>query len=294
MSPITLQAPAKINLFLAVTGRRPDGFHDIVSVAAPLDWGDTVAAEPVAGPSTVACDDPAVPTDRSNLVLRAAQAFAEETGWGGGLRFSITKRIPAGAGLGGASSDAVAALVALNRAAGGPLDREGLARAAARVGSDCPLFLAGGPVVMRGRGERVEALGAQARRRLGGCRVLLFKPAFPVATPWAYAALALGAPHAYLAQAEAEARLAAWAARPGAALGELLFNSLERPVFAKYPALPVLLGRLRVRFGLEARMSGSGSACYALLGEAADSGPVEAAIREAWGRTAFVQEARIG
>lgn len=293
MTPTRLNAPAKINLFLAVTGRRPDGYHDIVSVAAPLAWGDTLAMAPAGSGVTVACDDPAVPAGAQNLVARAAAEFGAAAGWGGGASFAIEKRIPVGAGLGGASSDAVGALLALNAAAGGPLDRESLERVAAAVGSDCALFLAGGPAVMRGRGERVELLGAPAARRISGARVLLFKPAFPIATPWSYAALAAEAPRAYVAADEAEARLADWLGRPRAPLGELLFNSMERPAFSKYPALPVLLDALRARFGVSARMSGSGSACYALLGDGADARPIEAAIREAWGAAAFIKDTRI-
>jgi len=290
--PTTLQAPAKVNLFLAVTGRRPDGFHDIVSVAAPLAWGDSLAMEPAGASFTVACDDPAVPCDASNLVIRAAGAFAEASGWRGGARFSIAKRIPPGAGLGGASSDAVSALVALNAHAGAPLDAAALARVAAAVGSDCPLFLAGGPVAMRGRGERVERLADAASRRIRGARVLVFKPAFPVATPWAYAALAAESPEGYVAAGEAEARLSAWVGDAQAPLGRLLFNSMERPVFAKYPAIPVLLDALRERFGVRSRMSGSGSACYALLGEDADASPLAEAIRQAWGAAALVVDTR--
>ena len=292
MTPSALQAPAKINLLLAVTGRRPDGFHDIVSVAAPLAWGDTLCVEVGGSSFSVASDDPSVPTDGTNLVMRAAAAFAEASGWRGGARFSITKRIPPGSGLGGASSDAVCALLALNDAAGRPLDDGALALVASRVGSDCPLFLAGAPVVMRGRGERVERLPADAYRRMRGVRVLLFKPAFPIPTPWAYAMLAAGAPGAYVPAAEAEARLSAWMGRPRAQLRDLLFNSMERPAFAKYPALPVLLGMLG-RLGFEARMSGSGSACYALLEERADARPLQAAVRGAWGSSAFILETRI-
>ena len=99
---ITVFSPAKINLYLAITGRRADGFHDLVSVAAPLQFGDELAAEPLAaGGFTLECDDPAVPVDGSNLILKAAALFAATTGWEGGARFCLTKRIPMGAGLGG-------------------------------------------------------------------------------------------------------------------------------------------------------------------------------------------------
>jgi 4-diphosphocytidyl-2-C-methyl-D-erythritol kinase len=290
---VKLPAPAKVNLFLAVTGRRPDGYHDLVSVAAPLALGDTVSVEPAPSGFSVACDDPQVPTDGSNLVIRAAEAFAAAASWRGGARFLVEKRIPFGAGLGGASSDAATVLLALNAAAGGPLGSADLARVASSVGSDCALFLAGGPAVMRGRGERVDLLPAGAAGRLRGRRILLFKPWFPIATPWAYGRLAAGAPGTYVAPAEAEAMLGRWVADPNLPAERLLLNSMERAAFAKYPALPVLLDDLRARFGVAARMSGSGSACYALLDEGADAGPVAAHVRVAWGSGAFVAETRI-
>jgi len=287
---LEVQAPAKINLFLAVTGRRADGYHDLVSVAAPLAWGDTLRVEETGGPFSVASDAEGIPTDGDNLVVKAARAFADAARWRGGARFTIAKRIPAGAGLGGASSDAVAALGALNELAGNPLGPAGLARVAAGVGSDCALFLAGGPAVMRGRGEIVEKLGPAAARRISGVRVLVFKPGFSILTPWAYATLA-GSPGSYVAKAQAEGRLSSWTAGTAPA-GEILFNSMERPAFAKFAALPALLGAIRSGFGVPAGMSGSGSACFALLDDDADTGPVARAIREAWGPSAQVVDTR--
>jgi 4-diphosphocytidyl-2-C-methyl-D-erythritol kinase len=297
VNAVTLPSPAKINLFLAVTGRRADGFHDILSVAAPLDWGDSLAAEREApaegeGRFSLACDDPAVPTGEDNLVLRAARAFAPAARWTGGARFALEKRIPMGAGFGGGSSNAVAALRALNALAGDPLGADALGGLASAIGSDCALFLPGGPVVVRGRGERIGELPAGAAARLRGRDVLVFKPAFGISTPWAYARLA--AESAYLPAAEAEARLSAWIGGQASA-EDLLFNSMETAAFAKYPALPILLGRLRTRFGLAARMSGSGSGCFALLPERG-SPPLEALaaeIRGAWGPGALVVRTRL-
>jgi 4-diphosphocytidyl-2-C-methyl-D-erythritol kinase len=293
LSAQNLPAPAKINLFLAVTGRRPDGFHDLLSVVVPLLWGDMVEVEETGASFTVTCDNREVPTDGSNLVIKAAAAFAKAAGWGGGARFRIAKKIPFGAGLGGASSDAASALEALNAIAGRPLDDAALSRVASSVGSDCALFLARGPVVMRGRGERVELLPKEPYSRLRGMRVLVFKPGFAIPTPWAYARLAAEAPRGYVQPARAEAMLASWAAKPGAPVDGLLFNSMEKAAFAKFPALPVFLDRLRDQFGVSARMSGSGSACFALLHEDVGAAPIEAAIREAWGPSAFVVETRV-
>jgi 4-diphosphocytidyl-2-C-methyl-D-erythritol kinase len=183
----------------------------------------------------------------------------------------------------------------LNRLAGGPLTAATLAKVATGVGSDCALFLSGGPVVMRGRGEQVEALPAAVAVRLRGRRVLIFKPALAIATPWAYAQLAAQAPGGYLPTGEAEARLEAFvrAAEASEAWQDGLFNSLEGPAFAKYAALPVLLGQLRARFGLAPRMSGSGSACFAFLPDGAPGSEIVAAVRAAWGATALVVETRL-
>lgn len=297
---VTIFSPAKINLSLAVTGRRADGFHDLVSVVATLEFGDTLEAWAEAGghgPNNAAgrfhleCAAPDVPGDGTNLVLRAATLFAAQTGWSGGARFRLTKRIPAGAGLGGGSSNAVAALRALNELSGRRADAAQLAALAAQLGSDCPLFLQGGPVVMRGRGERIEALPPAAAARLRGRRVLVFKPTFGIATPWAYARLVARGTD-YVPAAEAERRLAAWCAGDAPA-EDLLANNFEPAAFAKYLALPLLLDALRREFGVAAGMSGSGSACFALLREEQDAAPLVDRIRAAWGPGACVQATRI-
>ena len=293
VSTLSVFAPAKINLLLAVTGRRIDGFHDLVSVAAPLRFGDTLHAAAAATPS-LACSEPEVPADASNLVLRADALFAtaaRAAGRGDAHgAFRLEKRIPIGAGLGGGSSDGAAALRVLNELHGGILPPSKISELAAELGSDCPLFLHDGPVILRGRGERIEPLPPRAAARLRGRKVLVFKPAFGIATPWAYAQLAAAASQSYLPAAEAEARLAAWMADDARPAEDLLFNNMEPPAFAKFLALPVLLEQLRAKFGLAPRMSGSGSACFGLL---ADGSPVDRMaewIRSAWGPSAFVME----
>jgi 4-diphosphocytidyl-2-C-methyl-D-erythritol kinase len=299
--PISLFAPAKLNLFLAVTGRRGDGYHDLVSLVAPLDVGDTLELEP-SEQFSLTCNDASLAVDDTNLVTRAATAFAAATGQPRAGAFRLQKRVPVGAGLGGGSSDAVAALKALNTWRGQPLRPERMQELAAGLGSDCPLFLHDGPVIIRGRGERVTPLDGASARRLRGRRVLIFKPDFPISTPWAYGQLAredipeagsTTRPRPYLASADAEARLAAWLARPSAPLEELAMNSFERVVFAKYLALPVMLAALRERFGVAAWLSGSGSACFALIDEEAPVEAMTAQIRNGWGASAFVTTARL-
>lgn len=295
MSSVTLFSPAKLNLFLAVTGRRADGYHDLLSVAVPLGWGDrlTVELKDEEGGDALVCDDPAVPLDNGNLVLRASQAFRAASGWKGGAKFFLEKQIPMGSGLGGGSSNATAALLALNELAGEPLSAGRLLSVAAQVGSDCALFLGGGPVVMRGRGETIEPLPPEAAGRLRGRRVLIFKPGFGIATHWAYAQLAERA--AYLPAKEAEARLASWTGDPAAPAESLLFNNLEIPAFEKFVALPALLDRLRAKFALVPRLTGSGSACFAIIPETGVSpSEVAAEIRADWGESSLVVETVLG
>jgi 4-diphosphocytidyl-2-C-methyl-D-erythritol kinase len=286
-------APAKLNLFLAVTGRRPDGFHDLVSlVATTAGWGDGVSYVPGGASRGLDCDDPTVPTGEANLVMKAAAAFEREVGIPVYGRFHLSKRVPHGAGLGGASSDAATALKVMNTLRGNPLAPSALRELAAGIGSDCALFFADGPCVMRGRGEALAALPALVRSRISGRRVAIFKPAFSVSTPWAYARLAAEAPESYVSPASAEERLGRWLSS-AAPLEELLFNSMERAAFSKYPALPVLLQQIEARLGLRPRMSGSGSACFCLLPDKYDCAPLRQMVEAAWGRTAFFTEARL-
>jgi 4-diphosphocytidyl-2-C-methyl-D-erythritol kinase len=295
MASVCVFAPAKINLFLAVTGRRPDGFHELSSLVAPLDFGDTLWLDPRtgAGEDTLSCAQPGVPVDATNLVLRAAAAFRRQAGANGlpPVHFTLLKETPAGAGLGGGSSDAAAALRGLNHLAARPLAAEVLRTCATEIGSDVPLFLENGPVIMRGRGERIEVLDADASAALGGHEVLVFKPPFAVPTAWAYGRLRERGAEWYLDAAVSEAQLAAWTAAPAWA-NIPLENNLEKPVFEKYAALPVLLEELREKFDLRCRMSGSGSACFALIEPASPRAEIGQAIREAWGPEAFIRFTR--
>jgi 4-diphosphocytidyl-2-C-methyl-D-erythritol kinase len=285
---LTVFAPAKINLFLAITGRRADGFHDLVSVVAPLRWGDEIDIETrPAGVYSLSCDTPFVPLDESNLILRAARLFSEAAQPQHGAHFHLRKKIPMGAGLGGGSSDGTSALIGLNRLAGEPLSYEQLAGLAAQLGSDCALFLRGRACVMRGRGEQIAQVSDAALARLRGRRLLVFKPDFGINTAWAYRQLAAGAPESYLPSADAEARLADWLNSDQPA-EKLIFNNMEPPAFAKFLALPTLLGQLRERFGLTVGMSGSGSACFALISDGQNLPEVEQVIREGWGLQTFL------
>jgi 4-diphosphocytidyl-2-C-methyl-D-erythritol kinase len=229
-----LSSPAKLNLSLAVVGRRADGYHDLVSLVSPLALADTLTAElGPEGTASLSCDDPTLPVDASNLVLRAERVFRTRTGWKGGVRFHLAKRIPRGAGLGGGSSNATMALRALDQLAGTRLGDAVLAELAAELGSDCPLFLFSGPAVLRGRGERVQPVAPEVAARLAGRPVWLFKPVWGIETPWAFRRLAASGLGAYDDPAGVESRLAAWLADRAAPLESLPGNTHERVAFCK-------------------------------------------------------------
>jgi len=166
---MTCEAHAKINLTLAVLGERPDGYHDLRSIVLPIPLHDTVTLEPASEISLVCQAAPGaapLPTALAtlaparNLAYRAAEALRRATGCMRGVRITLVKRIPAGAGLGGGSADAAAVLNGLNQLWELHLPKARLCEIAAEVGSDVPALVWGGPVLMEGRGERVTPLGA--------------------------------------------------------------------------------------------------------------------------------------
>jgi 4-diphosphocytidyl-2-C-methyl-D-erythritol kinase len=157
---VTVDAPAKVNLTLRVVGKRPDGYHDLESVVVAVSVFDRLAFEP-ADELHLVCDDPAVPLGDDNLVMKAARLLRESCGADRGARIYLRKRIPAGRGFGGGSSDAAACLAGLNalwQCGKTPAELAGLG---ARLGSDVPLFFGSPVAVMRGRGERIEPVSAR-------------------------------------------------------------------------------------------------------------------------------------
>ena len=161
---VEIFAPAKLNLFLEVLGRRPDGYHEIETVMVAVSLYDTLAIlDDPSGEIRLRCNDPTLPVDGENLVIKAADRLKEATGCGGGARVVLTKAIPAQAGLAGGSSDAAATLVALDRIWGLGLSRERLDALASEVGSDVPFFNHVPAAVCRGRGERVEEVPLRDR-----------------------------------------------------------------------------------------------------------------------------------
>jgi 4-diphosphocytidyl-2-C-methyl-D-erythritol kinase len=255
-----VRAPAKINLCLKILGRRSDGFHEIETVIAPVSLFDEITIERRDGRRGIEfhCDNLSVPKGDDNLVVRAAKLFFENTKVKGGVSFRLEKKIPHAAGLGGGSSDAASALLALNELFGTNLPREALAEMAEEIGSDVPFFIFQSAAICKGRGELVSP--TRLRKRFP---VLLLKPEFCVPTPWAYSRW----------RDSREIPGVSYAAQEFA--GQPFANDLERPVFEKF----VFLARMKMWLLRQpevgtALMSGSGSTVFAVLREYSDANPL--------------------
>ena len=255
---LIVRCPAKLNLFLEVVRRRPDGYHDLDTVMQAIDLYDDLHIEPRPGPAlTLECSDPSLPTDGRNLVIRAAQALRERAGCRGGAHLRLVKRIPSEAGLGGGSSDAAGAIAGLARAWRLGLSSAELADVAAAVGSDVAFFLTGGAAHCTGRGERVEPLAVRA-----GFHAVLLCPPVGVSTAAAYRELRFP-----LTAIEINSTMMRRALGEGSldALGRCLFNRLEAPAFRLEPSLAEVKAQLAASPLLAgALMTGSGSAIFGL------------------------------
>jgi 4-diphosphocytidyl-2C-methyl-D-erythritol kinase len=252
-------ANAKINVFLRVLGGRKDGYHELESLVVPISLADDVRVRASSMLRVKVHDGSApagdVPMGGLNLSLVAALAVADRCPGAGGALIEIDKRIPIAAGLGGGSADAAATLSAVNELWGCDLDAATLAELGERIGSDVPAMLVGTPVLMSGRGERLEPA------EVAPLHWVLVRFGFGVRSPDAYrwwdeAGGSTGA--------DAGPLLAAVAAGDPEALGPLLFNDLEAPVVARHPEIGTAKDRLLRAGALGAVMSGSGASVVGL------------------------------
>lgn len=275
----TLQAPAKINLSLYITGRRANGYHEIESLFVPVPGLADVLEISSGMPGTGCVVEPELPDcpPERNLVFRAWRAYAEASGFAPDLRVRLTKRIPSGAGLGGGSSDAAVMLRWLNGHAPEALDHAALNALAAVLGADVPFFLLGRPAVARGIGEKLEPVPLD----LSAYTLVLALPPVQVSTQWAYAAFdarqaeeirtgAGGGPLTTLPSAtKKRVSLSPVVAR----------NDFESVVFRTHAALRAIKERLLGLGASCAVMSGSGAALCALFRDARQGHGAAEALR---------------
>lgn len=273
---LTLQAPAKVNLALLVSARRGDGYHDVSTVMQTVDLCDTLTLTGEGRGLTLTCTDPAVPADDSNLVLRAARLFFAEAGLPvPDLHFRLEKRIPSQAGLGGGSSNAASALLALRTLYAPALSDEKLECMAARLGSDVPFFIRGGTMHCTGRGERIAPLPP-----LTAGWFVIVKPPEGFSTPAMYRRLDELPPE----PARPDGMTAALESGDIRAVAAALYNSFERAV-PPDSAVRAIENALRVHGALAAMLSGSGSAVFGLFDREDTAHAAAGALREHWSLT---------
>jgi 4-diphosphocytidyl-2-C-methyl-D-erythritol kinase len=239
---LTLAAPAKLNWFLHVTGRRADGYHTLESLFVPIDLADTIELG-VRDDETIVREAgiPGV-AERDDLTIRAAHALRESAGVSRGASIRVTKRIPQGAGLGGGSSDAASALLGLNRLWSVGLPRTELMRIGATLGADVPFFLGDGPALARGVGDELT----------------------PMSIPAYWIALAMPRVHVQTASIFASPELTR--ATPSAKMNVFSegygHNDLEATAVSQFPQVGEAVQALR-RASPQARMTGSGACVFA-------------------------------
>jgi 4-diphosphocytidyl-2-C-methyl-D-erythritol kinase len=288
---IVESARAKVNLDLRVTGRRPDGYHELDSIVVFAPAHDRLTAEPAAGLElvvlgpTAAEQAGATPRDETNSVLRAARLLAARTGMVPRARLTLEKRLPAAAGLGGGSADAAAAIRALRRLWHLDLGPDELTELALGLGADVPVCLASTPSRLRGIGERLDPLAD-----LPVLPLLLVNPGTPVSTPEVFRRLRppmTRPPRPPRPRRPSLGQFLDWLAQSA--------NDLEGPAASVAPVIATVLDALRRApcCGL-ARMSGSGATCWGLFEDAASLERAAARLRAAqptWWISAGLTEA---
>lgn len=264
MTTLEKKSPCKVNLLLNILGPRPDGFHELETVLHPVKYHDRLTFERTGASLQLTCSDPALPTDGSNLVHRAAARFLAAAKISDGVRIHLEKHIPMAAGLGGGSGNAAVTLLGLNELFGRPLTDAQLHAIAASLGSDINFFLQDQPALATGRGEQVEAL--EHFPALRGAGFFLVHPGFGISTPWAYRELARF-PAAQKGQPGRARRLIALLRQNNnlIAAGKEFYNSLEAPALEKYPVLALYQEFFRAHGAAATLMSGSGSTTFALF-----------------------------
>lgn len=270
---LRVAAPAKINLFLHVTRKRPDGYHDLQSLVVFADIGDVLTLERAPALSLVidGLFAQGLEAEADNLVLRAARAIAQRRPTIAGARIRLTKNLPVASGIGGGSADAAAALRGLPALYGESLPAEELLAIAASLGSDIPVCVASQTAWMEGRGERVTPLPS-----LPPAHIVLVNPGLSVATADVFRRLTIRTDEASLSRPAAFASLDALVAYL-----KTTRNDLEAPALAIAPVIGSVLEALAQQGAAFVRMSGSGATCFGVFETAAKAQAAAAVLAKA-------------
>ena len=289
MKTLRIKAPAKLNIRLKVTGRRPHGYHELVSIMVPIDLFDLLelTVDPGGG-IKLACEGMHVPTDESNLAFRAARSFFSGTGIREEVSIKLIKNIPVAAGMGGGSSDAAATLLALNEMWSRPLSLPEMHDLAIGLGADVPFFLEGKPCLARGIGEILEPLESWPK-----CWFVIVRPPIEVSTSWVYSNLK------FVLTTDEYDNIKQTLSHVPISIPQILENDLERVTSATFPIVETIKNSLIQAGAQGALMTGSGPSVFglfpsldkALLGkqELVSQGLGDVFMATTWSGSAFTQ-----
>ncbi|MBE6380679.1 MAG: 4-(cytidine 5'-diphospho)-2-C-methyl-D-erythritol kinase [Lentisphaerae bacterium] len=275
-----MSAPGKINLFLKVTGKRPDNYHTLESLFVPLSSpADDIAIDLAAAPGTitVGSSDIMLPGGMGNIAGRAAELWSKRACVMPHWDINIVKNIPVAAGMGGGSSDAAAVLKLLNDHAGKPLDDRSLAETALELGADVPFFLKPEPAMMSGIGEIAEDLDFV----LPEMNLLLLAPQFPVSAAEGYR-LMLPGTVSPLAPGLKTDLLNALRTADLEKISALIFNDLQPGVFNKYPILEILAQRMTQAGAMRVLMTGSGPTLFGIFADSKSRAQAQSELQAAY------------
>ncbi|HHF98872.1 MAG TPA: 4-(cytidine 5'-diphospho)-2-C-methyl-D-erythritol kinase [Candidatus Aerophobetes bacterium] len=261
MKTITLKAPAKINLYLDVLGKREDGYHEIESIAQSITFYDILSFEKIKKGIEIVCPNLDISEEKENLVYKAVKLFFDFTGISPGVRVILKKKIPLGAGLGGGSSDAATTLLALNELFDAKISLSSLLAISSKIGTDVPFCVMRGTALLKGKGEKIYPLPS-----LKEGWVVLVYPNIKISTSWAYSQIGQNFQKGKIK----ESRLKIENLKKGIekeqlkGIREILYNRLEEVVIEEYPLIGEIKKELIKRGAKGALMSGSGSTVFAL------------------------------
>lgn len=284
---VRICAPAKVNLILRVLDRRSDSYHNLWSLMQTVALEDQLRFQVRSDSAELSlkCDEVTLPTDRRNLIWRAAALVLDRAGIQVGLDIEITKRIPLAAGLGGGSSDAAATIVALNHLLRIGWSGGEMARVGAALGSDVPFFFFAPSAIVRGRGEDVVAV------MLTGVRwVVLVHPGFPIETRWAYDRLAATREHVR-PLSEQHSRIASQVSLAWEDVIPLMENDFEQPLVPVYDAIREIKARLLSKGAETALLSGSGATVFGIFRDEDSAVRAQASVEQVHGWRGYVGRA---
>lgn len=247
-------SPAKVNLFLKVLKKRSDGYHDIITVMQPISLYDEIYLDISDGKGIfIECDNKTIPSDKTNIAFKAAEAFFSKTGFAKKVSIKIKKNIPVAAGLGGGSSNAASVLMGLNKMLGAGLSKKDLMEIGEKLGSDVPFFIFGGSAIATGRGEKLEKI------ELPKFWYVIINPGFPVSTAWAYENLDLTKKQENINIPFLKKRVNSFS------IEDILENDLESVTVKKYPDIENIKASLKNLGAKGAMMSGSGPTVFGIF-----------------------------